>query len=64
MWHQRKTIAHSTILNISISCVVVISIFGFKKCWQKVFDFMDLNMRPPFKQLLLSETINANKKKA
>ena len=46
-------------LNNRISCVVVISIFGFNKYWHTVFNLMELNMSPTFKQFLQSETINS-----
>ena len=46
------------ILNNRISCVVGISIFGFKKYWQTVFNLMELNMSPTSKQFLQSKTVN------
>ena len=55
---------HNMSLNNRISCVVVISIFGFKKYWKTVFNLMELNMSPTFKQLLQAETVNDKINKA
>ena len=56
---KNKTMAHIPNLNNKISCDAGISILGFKKYWQTFFNFMDINMRPTFKQFLLSETVNS-----
>ena len=61
---KNKTISYSMRLNSKISCVVIISIFGFKKYWQTVFNFMELDMSPTFKQLLNARTIDSNKNKS
>ena len=53
--------ADSMSLNNRISCVVRISIFGFKKYWRTVFNLMDLNMSLTFKQFLQAEIVNADK---
>ena len=53
---------HSMSLNNMISCVVGISIFGFRKYWQRVFILMELSMSPTFKKFLLEEAVNADKK--
>ena len=37
---KNNMMAHSMSLNNRISCVVGISIFGFKTCWKRVFAFM------------------------
>ena len=56
--------AHSMSLNNSISCVVGISIFGFKKYWQAFFNFIELNNIPSFLKFLQDETVNAEKNHA
>ena len=38
---KNKTMAHIMSLNKRISCVVGMSIFGFKTYWKQVFNFMD-----------------------
>ena len=58
---NNKTMAYSMILNNRISCVVGISILGFKKYWQIVFNLMDLNMSPTFKQFVQAKIVNADK---
>ena len=58
-----KTMAHSMILNNRISCVVGISIFGFKTYWKQVFALMEKQTTQTFEQFLQAETINAKKKK-
>ena len=47
---KNKTMAHITSLNNRISCVVGISIFGFKTYWKKVFNLMEIQMTQTFKQ--------------
>ena len=59
---KNKTMAHTMSLNNMISCIVVISIFVFKKCWQIFFNSMELNMSPTFNHFLKSETENTEKK--
>ena len=59
-----KTMAHSMILNNKISCVVGISIFGFKKYWQRVFNLMWIKTTPSFKYLLQVEKLNAEENKS
>ena len=61
---KNKTMEHIMGLKNRISCVVVTSIFGFKKYWHKVFNLMELNMSPSSKQLFQSEIFNANKNKS
>ena len=54
--------AHIMSLNSGTSCVMGIYIFRFKKYWQTVFNLLELNMSPTFKQYLQSETVNPEKK--
>ena len=61
---KNKTTVHIMSLNDRISCVVEISIFGFKKYQQRVFDFMELNTSPTFKKFLQSKTYHAEKNKS
>ena len=61
---KNKTMAHSMILNNRISCVVGISIFGFKTYWKQVFDLMKIQTTQTFEQLLQAETLNSKKKKS
>ena len=60
---KNKTMSHSMSLNNSISCVVGISIFGFKTYWKQVFDLMGIQTTQTFKQFLQAETLNAEKNK-
>ena len=55
---------HSMSLNNRISCVVGMSIFGFKTYWKQVFNFMEIQTTPTFKHFLQAETINAEKNKS
>ena len=55
---------HSMILNNRIFCAVGIFIFRFKKYRKTVFNLMELNMRPIFKQILQARTVNAKKRKS
>ena len=57
---KNKNMAHSTSLNNRISCVVVISIFGFKTYWKKVFDLMDIKTTQTFKHFLQAEELNVD----
>ena len=61
---KNKTMAHSMSLNSRISCVVGISIFGFKTYWKQVFDLMEIKTSSTFEQLLQAETLNAKKNKS
>ena len=61
---KNKMMVRSMSLNNSISCMLIISIFGFKKYWQTVFNLMDINMIPKFKQFLQAETVNSEKNKS
>ena len=68
MTHTKKESINNTITYVvpknktmAYSMSLVISIFIFKKYWQIIFNFMELNMSPTFKQLLKSETVNAEK---
>ena len=53
--------AHIMSLNSRISCVARVSIFVFYRYWPEVFDLVDLNIRPTFKQSLQAKTINPEK---
>ena len=44
---KNKTMAHSMSLNNRISCVVGISIFGFKTYWKQVFNLMEIQKTKP-----------------
>ena len=59
---KNKIMAHSMILNNRISCVVGISIFGFKKYWMIFFSLIELNTSPTLKQFLQDKKYNADKK--
>ena len=59
---KNKTIANSRSLNTTISYIVGISIFVFKKYWHRVFNLTEFNMSPTFKQFLQAKTDNAEKK--
>ena len=61
---KNKTMAQKVSINNRISCVVVISIFGFNKYWQTLFNLMGLNMSPTPKQSFQSKTVNSEKNKA
>ena len=58
---KNKTMAHSVILNNRISCVVGISIFGFKTYWKQVFNLMEIQTTQTFKQFLQAENLNAER---
>ena len=60
---KKKTMAHSMSLNNRILCIVGISIFGFKKYWEHVFNLMDIKTKPTLTDFLQAETLNADKKK-
>ena len=61
---KNKTMADSMNLNNRISCVVGISVFGFKKYWKQVFDLMEIQTTSTFEQFLQAETLNDNKNKS
>ena len=61
---KNATMAHSMSLNNRISCVVVISIFGFKIYRKHVFDLMEIQKRSTFEQFLQAEALNTKKKKS
>ena len=61
---KNKTMAHIMSLNNMISCVVVISIFGFKTYWKQVFNLMEIKTTPTFKNFLQAETLNSKKNKS
>ena len=61
---KNKTMAHSVSLNKIISCVVVISIFGFKTYWRQVFALMEIQKTSIFIHFLQSEIPNADKNKS
>ena len=61
---KNKTMAHSISLNNRISCVVGISIFGFKKYWKQLFDLMQIQTSSTFEQFLQAETLNTKKNKS
>ena len=44
---KNKTMSHIMSLNNRISCIVGISIFGFKTYWEQVFNLMDIKKRQP-----------------
>ena len=56
--------AHITSLNNMISCVVGISIFGFRTYWKQVFDLTEIQTTPTFEQLFQAETLNADNNKS
>ena len=56
---KNKTVAHIMSLNNRISCVVGISIFGFKTYWKQVFGLMEIQTTQTSKQFLQAEIINA-----
>ena len=61
---KNKTMAHRMSLNNKISCVVGISIFGFKTYCKQVFNLTDIKTTPTFKQFLQAGTLNAKKNKS
>ena len=60
---KNKTMVHSMSLNNRISCIVGISIFGFKTYWEQVFNLMDIKTTPTLTDFLQAETLNVEKKK-
>ena len=61
---KNKTMAHSMIPHNRISCVVGISIFGFKTYWKRVFVLMEIQTMSTFQQFLQADTLNSNKNKS
>ena len=61
---KNKTWANTMSLNNNITCVVAISIFGFRKYWQMFFNLMEINMSPTFKYLLQSKIEKGDKNKS
>ena len=61
---KNKTMAHSMSLTNRISCVVLMSIFGFKTYWKQVFNLMEIQKSSTFEQFLLAKTLNAKKNKS
>ena len=61
---KNKTMAHSMTLNNRISCIVGISIFGFKTYWEQVFNLMNIKTTPTLTDFLQAETLNVEKKKS
>ena len=51
---KNKTMAHIMSLNNMISCIVLISIFGFKTYWEQVFNLMDIKKNANLNRLLAS----------
>ena len=60
---KNKTMSHTMSLNNRISCIVGISIFGFKTYCEQVFNLMDIKTTPTLTDFLQAETLNAEKKK-
>ena len=61
---KNKRMAHIMSLNKMISCMVGISIFGFKRYWKRVFKLIEIQITQTFKQFLQAQTINADKNKS
>ena len=61
---KNKTMAYSMSLNNRTSCVVGISIFGFKTYWKQVFNLMEIQTTQTSKHFLQAETINADMNKS
>ena len=61
---KNKTMAYSMSLNNRISCVVGISISGFKTYWKQVFDFVEIQTTQTFEHFLQDKTLNAEKNKS
>ena len=60
---KNKTVADSMIINDRISCVVWISIFGFKTYCKRVFALMEIQTTSTLEEFLQSETLNIEKNK-
>ena len=61
---KNKTMSHIMSLNNRISCVVGISIFGFKTYWKRVFALIEIQTMSTFEQFLQAETLNARNNKS
>ena len=61
---KNKTMEHSMSPNNRISCVVGISILGFKTYWKQVFNLMEIQTTQTFKQSLQAGTLNNKKNKS
>ena len=61
---KKNTMAHSMSLNNRISCVVGMSIFGFKTYRKQVLNLMEIQTSSMFEQFLQAETLNAKKNKS
>ena len=61
---KNKTMVHSMSLNNRISCVVGISIFGFKTYWKRVFALMEIQTTSTFEHFLQAKTLNTKKNKS
>ena len=62
---KNKMMENITGVNNRISCVVGISIFVFKRYWQRFINFMEIKTTTTtFKQFLQAETFNTEKNKS
>ena len=61
---KNKTMAHVMSLDNRISCVVRISIFGFKTYRKLVFALMEIQITSMFEQFLQAKTLNAKENKS
>ena len=61
---KNKMTAHKMILHNRISCVVVISIFRFKKYWKIVYNLIDINMSPTFKHFFQAKANHSEENKS
>ena len=61
---KNKTMVHIMSLDNRISCVVGLSIFGFKTYWKQVFDLMGIQTNQAFELFLQAETLNSEKNKS
>ena len=61
---KKNTMAHSMSLKNRISCVVGMSIFGFKTYWKQVLNFMNFKTTPTFKHFFKAKTPKADKNKS
>ena len=61
---KNKTMMHSMSLNNRISCIVGISIFGFKTYRKQEFGLMEIQKSLTLEQFLQAETLNAKNNKS
>ena len=61
---KNKMMAHIMSLNNRISCVVGISIFGFKTYWKQLFALVEIQTTSTFETFLQAETLNADGNKS